>query len=60
LSHRASGHFRTSYQRDRRCSIRAPEDLAQASRSCAYPFLAGAFALDLANQVLLPRSAQWR
>ena len=53
---RASGYFRASYQRDQALLDTRTQKIWLALFSvvaCAYPFLAGAFALDLANQVLL-------
>jgi branched-chain amino acid transport system permease protein len=53
---RASGYYRTSYQRDQALlDTRTQKTFFGifAIATCIYPFLAGAFALDLANQVLL-------
>jgi branched-chain amino acid transport system permease protein len=53
---RASGYYRTSYQRDQALlDTRTQKTFFGifAIAICIYPFLAGAFALDLANQVLL-------
>jgi len=53
---RASGYFRTSYQRDQTLLDTRAQKIwlgAFCIASVSYPFLAGAFALDLANQVLL-------
>ena len=53
---RASGYFRTSYERDQTLlDTRAQKAWLAAFcvAATAYPFIAGAFALDLANQVLL-------
>jgi branched-chain amino acid transport system permease protein len=53
---RASGYYRTSYQRDQALLDTRTQKICLGAFSiaaCAYPFLAGAFALDLANQVLL-------
>jgi branched-chain amino acid transport system permease protein len=53
---RASGYFRTSYQRDQALLDTRTQKIwfgMFSIAACAYPFLAGAFALDLANQVLL-------
>jgi branched-chain amino acid transport system permease protein len=55
-SPRASGYFRTSYARDQALLDTRTQKICLsifAIAACAYPFLAGAFALDLANQVLL-------
>ena len=53
---RASGYFRTSYERDSALLDTRAQKIWLAA-SCialaAFPFVAGAFALDLANQVLL-------
>lgn len=53
---RASGYFRTSYERDQALFDTRSQKIwfgAFFTALLAYPFLAGAFALDLANQVLL-------
>ena len=53
---RASGYYRTSYQRDHVLLDTRTQKIffgIFAIAACIYPFLAGAFALDLANQVLL-------
>jgi len=53
---KSSGYFRTSYQRDQALLDTRTQKICFgifALAACAYPFLAGAFALDLANQVLL-------
>lgn len=53
---RSSGYFRTSYARDAALvDTRAQKGwlAALGIALLAYPFVAGAFALDLANQVLL-------
>ena len=53
---RASGYFRTSYERDAALlDTRAQKSWLTVFcvALAAFPFLAGAFALDLANQVLL-------
>jgi branched-chain amino acid transport system permease protein len=53
---RTSGYFRTSYERDSALlDTRAQKGwlVAFGLALLAYPFMAGAFALDLANQVLL-------
>jgi len=53
---RASGYFRTSYQREQALLDTRAQKIwlgAFCIASISYPFLAGAFALDLANQVLL-------
>ena len=55
-SPRASGYFRTSYERDEALLDTRTQKAWLGIFSVAaftYPFLAGAFALDLANQVLL-------
>jgi branched-chain amino acid transport system permease protein len=55
-SPRASGYFRTSYERDQALLDTRTQKVwlgLFGIAACAYPFLAGAFALDLANQVLL-------
>jgi branched-chain amino acid transport system permease protein len=56
MNPRASGYFRTSYERDAALfDTRAQKAWfgALCVALTAFPFLAGAFALDLANQVLL-------
>jgi branched-chain amino acid transport system permease protein len=53
---RASGYFRTSYPRDQALLDTRTQKICLGIfgvASITYPFLAGAFALDLANQVLL-------
>ena len=53
---RASGYFRTSYERDQALIDTRSQKIwlgAFSTALLAYPFVAGAFALDLANQVLL-------
>jgi branched-chain amino acid transport system permease protein len=53
---RASGYFRTSYARDQALLDTRTQKIwlgAFCAAAISYPFLAGAFALDLANQVLL-------
>ncbi len=53
---RASGYFRTSYERDQALLDTRTQKAWLAALCVAlagFPFLAGAFALDLANQVLL-------
>lgn len=53
---RSSGYFRTSYERDAALIDTRGQKVWVAAFGlilCAYPFLADAFALDLANQVLL-------
>jgi branched-chain amino acid transport system permease protein len=55
-SPRASGYFRTSYASDQALLDTRTQKICFgifAVAACTYPFLAGAFALDLANQVLL-------
>jgi len=55
-SPRASGYFRTSYARDQALLDTRTQKIwlgLFSIAACAYPFFAGAFALDLANQVLL-------
>jgi branched-chain amino acid transport system permease protein len=53
---RASGYFRTDYERDSALLDTRSQKVCLGlflAALLAYPFLAGAFALDLANQVLL-------
>src|SRR5213075_3092599 len=53
---RASGYYRTSYPRDQALLDTCAQKIWLAIfciASVAFPFLAGSFALDLANQVLL-------
>lgn len=55
-SPRSSGYFRTSYERDAALLDTRTQKVwlgLSGIAACAYPFLAGAFALELANQVLL-------